>query len=451
MSAPAPISATDVASPAHTLIASDLAKRYQRDCTPIQQLSNLMFSTNHGADFWALQPLSLELGRAEALGVIGRNGSGKSTLLQLLMGTLTPSAGHVMRRGRVAGLLELGAGFSPDFTGRENAIFNATSLGLSPETAKERLPLIEAFAEIGDYIDRPVREYSSGMYARLAFAVAIHVDADVLIVDEILAVGDSLFQHRCHAWMRRFRAEGGSIIFVSQNAIEMSSICQRAIWLDQGAVRAQGPSDEIAAAYQAAMLGQYGDAPSTSRSRVAIGAPDDTLDEAKFDAPMIVQTGPFLPNAPQHGQGGARISSVTWHQPGAAPEDAALTRFEGGAEIELRLEAHVETDLNHPILGFIFRDSRGQNLFGDNSYLATAENPPAIGAGGRITATFRFRFPYLPKGTYQLAPSILNGTQDSHAHIHWLEDAMQITVTESPVSFGLVGVPIIDTSLGPCD
>jgi lipopolysaccharide transport system ATP-binding protein len=432
---------------APTLIATGLGKRYQRDCTPTQQLSNLLFGAAHGAAFWALQPVTLQVGRSEALGVIGRNGSGKSTLLQLLMGTLTPSVGQVTRQGQVAGLLELGAGFNPDFTGRENAIFNATSLGLSPELATERMPLIEAFAEIGGYIDRPVREYSSGMYARLAFAVAIHVDAEVLIVDEILSVGDSLFQHRCHAWMRNFRADGGSIVFVSQNAIEMSSICQRAIWLDQGEVRADGPSDEVAAAYQAAMLGQYGDIPAASRSRAALGAPDAMVDDARFDTPMAVQVGPFLPKAPQHGQGGARIVNVTWHQPDGPP----VTHFAGGEEIELRLEARAETNLDQPILGFIFRDSRGQNVFGDNSYLATAQDPPAVGPGGQIAVVFRFRFPYLPTGTYQLAPSILDGTQDNHAHIHWLEEAMQINVTESPVSFGLVGVPMIDTSLGPCD
>jgi lipopolysaccharide transport system ATP-binding protein len=443
MTALSPVSSA--AAPA--LAATGLGKRYQRDCTPLQLLSNQLFGAAHGAAFWAVQPLTLQIGRSEALGVIGRNGSGKSTLLQLLMGTRTPSVGHVTRHGRVAGLLELGAGFNPDFSGRENAIFNANSLGLSPEVAVERLPLIEAFAEIGEYIDRPVREYSSGMYARLAFAVAIHVDAEVLIVDEILSVGDSFFQHRCHAWIRKFRADGGSIVFVSQNAIEMSSICQRAIWLDQGEVRAHGPSIEVAAAYQVAMLGQYGDAPTASRSRAALGAPDEMIDDAQFDTPMVVQTGPFLRNAPQHGQGGARIVSVTWHQPDGPP----VNRFSGGEEIELRLTARVEVYLRQPIIGFIFRDSRGQNLFGDNSYLATALDPPAIGPGGEIAAVFRFRFPYLPTGTYQLAPSILEGTQESHVHIHWLEEAMWINVTESPVSFGLVGVPMIETSLGPCD
>lgn len=435
----------DITAP--TLVATDLGKRYQRDCTPIQQLSNLLRGTDHGEAFWALHPLSLSVGRSEALGVIGRNGSGKSTLLQLLMGTLTPSVGQVIRQGRVAGLLELGAGFNPDFTGRENAIFNATSLGLSAALATQRLPLIEAFADIGAYIDRPVREYSSGMYARLAFAVAIHVDAEVLIIDEILSVGDSLFQHRCHAWMRKFRADGGSIIFVSQNAIEMASLCQRAMWLDKGEVCAHGPSDEVAAAYQAAMLGPYDDTLRHSRSRAALGAPDVVVDSAMFDAPMTVQAGPFLPDAPQHGIGGARIVNVTWHQPGGPP----VTRFAGGQEIDLRLEARAHIPLRQPILGFIFRDSRGQNLFGDNSFLATAQAPTAIEAGETITAVFRFRFPYLPMGTYQLAPSILEGTQDDHAHIHWLEEAMQITVTESPVSFGLVGVPMIDASLGACD
>lgn len=424
------------------LVATGLGKRYLCDVSPLQHLSNALFDRGIGTPFWALQAMDLAIGAGESLGVIGRNGSGKSTLLQLLMGTLTPTTGTVSVRGRVAGLLELGAGFNPDFTGRENAALNAANLGLSAREIAARMPAIEAFAEIGDYIDRPVREYSSGMYSRLAFSVAIHVDADVLIVDEILSVGDSEFQHRCRAWMRQFRARGGTLVFVSQNALEMASICERAIWLDHGKVVAEGPSDEVAAAYQAALLG-----PHKAAGMVEAAVGGAAADTARFARPMRVAAGPFRAMAPQHGAGGARIVGVEWQQPGGGVVQA----FEGGNEIELRISVRAEAVLQRPIIGFIFRDSRGQNLFGDNSFLATAEDPPRVEPGEQISAVFRLRFPYLPQGTYQLAPSILEGTQADHVHLHWMEEAMEIRVTESPVEFGLVGVPMIHATLAPCD
>lgn len=421
----------------HFLTASGVGKCYLRDCSPGAHVAHLLFGRQAGQPFWALQPLDIALGPGQALGVIGRNGSGKSTLLQLLAGTLTPTVGRVSHAGRIAGLLELGAGFNPDYTGRENAALNATTLGMSRRDFADRFPQIEAFADIGAYIDRPVREYSSGMYARLAFAVASHVDADILIVDEILAVGDSLFQKKCHARIRRFRQEGKTIVFVTQNALEMAGLCTEAIWLDGGTLRMRGPAQEVASAYQGALLGRYQPAPGLARP-----APDDAA-EARFDPPMQAVAGPFLPHAAQHGQGGARVVGMQWQ----TPEGTATRQITGGAEIELVIRCRAERPVDRPIVGFIFRDGRGHNLFGDNTYLQTALTPPAMEAGQELTATFRFRFPDLPPGRYQLAPSILDGTQEDHVHLHWIEGAMEIVVTDSPVEFGLVGVPMREASL----
>lgn len=423
--------------PSHFMTATGVGKCYRRDCSPAGHVANLLFARQVGQPFWALHPVDIALGPGQALGVVGRNGSGKSTLLQLLAGTLTPTVGQVTHAGRIAGLLELGAGFNPDYTGRENAALNATSLGMSRRDFQDRFAQIAAFADIGDYIDRPVREYSSGMYARLAFAVASHVDADILIVDEILAVGDSLFQKKCHARIRQFREAGKSIVFVTQNAGEMASICTEAIWLDGGKLRLRGPADEVAKAYQAALLGRY--QPAAERE----GPPQDTDVPATFAAPMVVDAGPFRPDAPQHGQGGARVVGMQWQ----TTDGQAVRQFAGGAEIELTIRCRAERALASPIIGFIFRDDRGQNLFGDNSYLVTAMNPPAVEAGQDLTASFRFRFPYLPLGRYHLAPSIIEGTQDDHVHLHWMEGAMEITVTQSPVEFGMIGVPMAEASL----
>ena len=185
-------------------------------------------------EFWALRNVSFEVGRGETVGIIGRNGSGKSTLLQIICGTLTPSTGLVETQGRVAALLELGAGFNPEFTGRENVYMNAAVLGLTKEEIDARFDDISAFADIGDFIEQPVKHYSSGMYARLAFAVAINVDPDILVVDEALAVGDEPFQRKCFARINKIKNDGATILFVSHSGGTIINLCDRAILLNRG-------------------------------------------------------------------------------------------------------------------------------------------------------------------------------------------------------------------------
>ncbi|CAG4904775.1 ABC transporter ATP-binding protein [Paraburkholderia gardini] len=185
-------------------------------------------------EFWALKDVSFEVGRGETIGIIGRNGSGKSTLLQIICGTLAPTTGRVETRGRVAALLELGAGFNPEFTGRENVYMNATVLGLQHEEIDARFDDIAAFADIGDFIEQPVKHYSSGMYARLAFAVAISVDPDILVVDEALSVGDEPFQRKCFARINKIKSDGGTILFVSHSGGTIINLCDRAILLNRG-------------------------------------------------------------------------------------------------------------------------------------------------------------------------------------------------------------------------
>jgi len=197
----------------------------------------------------AVQSVSLTIRRGETVGLIGRNGSGKSTLLQMIAGTLTPTSGTVTINGRVAALLELGSGFNPDFSGRENVFLYAALLGLSQEEIHRRLDSILAFADIGDFIDQPVRTYSSGMHVRLAFAVAISVDPDILIVDEALAVGDEAFQRKCYARIEDFQARGGTILFVSHAAAAVTQLCSRAILIDSGTLLMDGRPKQVVNQY----------------------------------------------------------------------------------------------------------------------------------------------------------------------------------------------------------
>ena len=205
-------------------------------------------------DFYALRDLNLSIKRGEAIGIIGRNGSGKSTLLQLIAGTLTPSAGQLSVHGRVSALLELGSGFNPEFTGRENVFINGAILGLSREQMEERYEAIADFAEIGDFIDQPVKIYSSGMMMRLAFAVAAHVDPDILIVDEALSVGDARFQLKCARAIDRFIAQGVTLLFVSHDASLVKRLCHRAVLLERGRMVFAGKPNDVVNLYSKLMI-----------------------------------------------------------------------------------------------------------------------------------------------------------------------------------------------------
>jgi lipopolysaccharide transport system ATP-binding protein len=227
-----------------------VSKAYVRHATPWERLKALFLPDRYrGEEFWALRGVSLEVRRGETVGIVGRNGSGKSTLLQIIAGTLTPSSGRATVSGRISALLELGSGFNPDFTGRENALFQATLMGLSNAEIQDRFAEIAAFADIGDFLDQPVRTYSSGMFVRLAFAVAISVDPDVLIVDEALSVGDEGFQRKCYGRIRSFQERGGTVLFVSHSGGAVVDLCDRAVLLDHGERLLEGPPTEVVARY----------------------------------------------------------------------------------------------------------------------------------------------------------------------------------------------------------
>jgi len=201
-------------------------------------------------DFWALKEVSFEVLKGQTIGIIGRNGSGKSTILQIIAGTLTPTKGSLQVAGRIAALLELGSGFNPEFTGRENAIMNCTIMGLSKAEIKSVLPFIEQFAEVGEFIDQPVKVYSSGMYLRLAFACAVHVNPDILIIDEALAVGDAQFQLKCMDKMKSFKQAGKTILFVSHDSYVIRNFCDQVIWMKQGRICMQGAANQVVENYQ---------------------------------------------------------------------------------------------------------------------------------------------------------------------------------------------------------
>ncbi len=235
----------------------NLSKCYQIYERPHHRLLQSLFRRKkYFRDFWALRDVTLEVRRGEVLGIIGRNGAGKSTLLQAICGTATPTAGTVTVSGRVAALLELGAGFNPEFTGRENAFLNAAILGMTRSEIAARFDEIVAFADLAEFIDEPVKTYSSGMFVRLAFAVAIHVSPDILIIDEALSVGDIAFRNKCLERLQKLVADGVTILFVTHDISTLQLLCSRVVWLDHGRIKGVGDPIRVSQDYYADMLGQ---------------------------------------------------------------------------------------------------------------------------------------------------------------------------------------------------
>jgi lipopolysaccharide transport system ATP-binding protein len=235
---------------------NELGKSYQIYEKPSDRLKQMLLRGNKKLykEFWALKNTSFKIRKGETVGVIGRNGSGKSTLLQIICGTVSPTVGTVITTGRIAALLELGAGFNAEFTGRENVFLNAVILGMSHDLMEKKIPDILEFSELGDFIDQPVKTYSSGMYSRLAFSIAIHVDPEILIVDEALAVGDSRFVAKCMRRIKEIQHRGTSILFVSHDVSAVRTLCDRAIWFDKGKMIADGDVFPVTGRYMEFMF-----------------------------------------------------------------------------------------------------------------------------------------------------------------------------------------------------
>ncbi len=236
-----------------------VSKIYRLYAHPKDRLKELLFKTVHHQEFAALSDVSFLVEKGETFGIIGENGAGKSTMLKVLAGTLTPTTGQCVVRGRTSALLELGAGFHPEFTGEENVYLNAALLGLSRKEVERRFDDIASFSELGDFIYRPVRIYSSGMYVRLAFAIATSVDPEVLVIDEALSVGDQYFQKKSIDRLMGFRTEGRTIIFCTHNMYQIKYLCKRALWLKNGSVAAIGDSERVVAAYEAYQVSKSAD------------------------------------------------------------------------------------------------------------------------------------------------------------------------------------------------
>lgn len=406
------------------------------------------FNKKYFKEFWALKDINLEVYPGEALGIIGKNGAGKSTLLQILCGTVHPSSGSIEVNGRVAALLELGSGFNPEFTGRDNVYFKAALLGLTDEEIDKKYDDIVAFADIGEFINQPLTTYSSGMMMRLAFAVIAHVEADIMIIDEALAVGDVAFVQKCMKFLRNFMKEN-TLIFVTHDTNTITSLCDRAVWIDAGQVQMEGTPKEIAEAYLEHMYEQQQGKTAKNIAPIPIVKKQVVTGDQRLkyinhsQYRNDLQIFEFNPDSESFGAGGAQITSVTFHD----NKGEAISWVVGGEEVTLRIEGIAHQDLASVIIGFFIKNHLGQNLFGDNTYLTYANSPLSCRAGECLFAEFNFIMPILPYGDYSINPALADGTQDEHVQHHWYHNALYFKSTSSSVSTGLVGIPMNNISI----
>ncbi len=409
----------------------DVSKAYPIYPSPSSRLKELACFNriSFHKDFWALRDINFQISAGETFCIIGENGSGKSTLLQMVAGILAPTRGTVKIEGRVAALLELGSGFNPEFSGRDNVYLNAAILGFSRREMDAKFPLIENFAEIGAFIDQPVKMYSSGMAIRLAFAVAIHVDPEILIVDEALAVGDIYFRQRCMRKVHELRDQGVTILFVSHDVGDVKALGDQVLWLDAGRMRELGDPDMVVSKYMAAM---------TEKDAVYLKLSHREVPErpaGPFHAPEIVTRIPNIDH--RFGDGRAEILGI-------AIFDAlgSSSHFlEPDSNITVRISVRAIQDIPLPVIGFMVRNHLGLDFAGTNTAREGVE-VPSMAKGDIYTLDFHLTVPHLYPSAFSFSPAIADGTLHAYKTCDWVDNAitLQMIATDQPV-YGHMHLP----------
>lgn len=363
---------------------------------------------------WIMRHIDFSLAPGEAVGIVGVNGAGKSTLLKMITGTTRPTEGKISSSGRISALLELGLGFHSEFTGRQNVYMSGQLLGMSVEELTSLMPEIEAFAEIGDYIDQPVRIYSSGMQVRLAFSVATAVRPDILIVDEALSVGDSYFQHKSFDRIRQFRNAGTTLLFVSHSAETVQTLCDRAILLDKGGIIRDDIPDTVMNYYNAMIAARQ-----TSNKII------QTEEEA---CKAVVRSG----------TGAAVIEKLELESAGSI-----VRALQSGVEALFTLDVVVYEEIDELTAGILIRDRLGNNVFGTNSF-HHRQSITGLSKGDRVT--IQFYFPSLSLGDGSYSVSVALHSQDNHiaANYDWWDRALvfEVVPAEGPVAIGVCRIPV---------
>jgi len=398
-------------------------------------------------EFWALRDIDFSVARGETLGIVGRNGSGKSTLLQIICGTLRPTVGSVTVQGRIAALLELGAGFNPEFSGRDNVMLNGSVLGLARSEIEARFDDIAAFADIGDFMEQPVKSYSSGMYIRLAFAVATSVEPDVLIVDEALSVGDEAFQRKCFARIQRIRDAGGTVLFVSHSAGTVTQMCTRALLLDRGEALLLGSARQVVSRYHK-LLYAPADRVEAIRQEIRETAPAEDAGAALVAAAAV----PAVADDAYFEEGLVPKSTLRYAARGAHIEDARVETLDGrrvnvlctNGEYFYRYRVRFDEAAWRVRCGMLIKTISGLEL-GGGVTATTANAVESVDAGATLEVRFRFRCLLMP-GTYFLNAGVLGVLGEGEEYLDRLIDVAMFRVKPDPER---LATALVDFSVVP--
>ena len=390
---------------------SKVFRRYRR---PVERLKEILIpGKSRAEEFWALRNINLEIPKGETLGIIGRNGSGKSTLLQIIAGTLTPTTGELELNGRVSALLELGSGFNPEFTGRQNVFFNGRVLGLSQEEVAEKFDQIAAFADIGDFIDQPIKTYSSGMVVRLAFAVVAHTEPSILIVDEALAVGDAKFQAKCIKRIRDMKNNGVTLLFVSHDSSSVQMLCHTAVLMNKGEILSAGNPKNIINEYIALISSDE----RAGNKTLKVGQTHETQIQEEY-----LKT-------KRHGNELIKIRNVQIQD-----EDGQVTtKIQTGSTLSIPISFEAEDEASDLVVGISIRNLMGLVVYGTNTLLLNIEMPK-VSRGQAFEVSFNVPC-FLNKGIYSLTVAIHSMEGVSH---DWIDDILIFEVINSNNCHGLV-------------
>ena len=402
---------------------------YERNKDRIKEAIN-PFGKRYSRDFFALKDLSFSVSKGETIGIIGKNGAGKSTLLKILTGVITPTNGTVTVNGRIAALLELGAGFNPEMTGIENIYLNGTIMGCSKEEIDNKLAAILDFADIGEFVKQPVKMYSSGMFARLAFAVNANVEPDILIVDEALAVGDVFFQNKCFRKFEELRAKGTTILFVSHDIGSIKQLCTRAIWLENGAIKMNGNTDTVCDRYFNAEIEERNKTANLSNiSTQCIELTNADNYKRKF---MILE----------NKKGDIVSECLKIRSFGIFDCDGKETNV---MRANTRYDIHVLLEFSqlvqHCILGITLTNRKGVDILGTNTYQISHKKTFVGEKGDLLDVVFTFNMPAILPGTYIWDTAAANGIQAEHIILSWLHGVRDVEViNDNSNKLGIVDV-----------
>lgn len=396
------------------LRARNLGKAYKRYERKSGRLLEWLGLGTHHQDTWVLRDVSFDVRAGEAVGIIGANGAGKSTLLKIITGTIRPTTGAYEAGGRIAALLELGIGFHPEFTGRQNVYMSGHVLGIPGETIASLMGEIAAFAEIGDYVDQPVRTYSSGMQVRLGFSVATAVRPEILIIDEALSVGDTYFQHKSFDRIRQFRDQGTTLLFVSHNASAIKTLCDRAILLDQGALLRDDEPEAVLDYYNAII--------SVHRANYEIQQSERATGR----------------RATRSGTGQATITAVD-----LIVDSRSVRALRTGDAATLRIAVAVAAEIPELTVGIMLRDRLGNEIFGTNTF-HMGRSPSSLRRGDQLTVDFTFPALRLGLGSFGVTAALHIGASHISASYDWWDRALvfQVIAGTGPLTIGVCDLPV---------